>query len=44
MLKEVVPTMRRVALLQNSDHPAWAAYLSAINRVACDPCCRVHVL
>jgi ABC-type uncharacterized transport system substrate-binding protein len=34
MLKEVVPTMRRVAVMQNPEHPAWEAYLRAINAVA----------
>jgi putative ABC transport system substrate-binding protein len=34
MLKEVVPTMRRVAVMQNPDHPAWGAYLRAIETVA----------
>ena len=30
MLKEVVPTMTRVAVLQNPDHPAWNAYQRAV--------------
>jgi putative tryptophan/tyrosine transport system substrate-binding protein len=34
MLKEVVPAMTRVAVMQNPDHPAWNAYLSAIREVA----------
>jgi putative tryptophan/tyrosine transport system substrate-binding protein len=34
MLKEVVPTMRRVAVMQNPEHPAWEAYLRAITAVA----------
>ena len=28
MLKEVVPTMTRVAVMQNPDHPAWNAYVA----------------
>ena len=34
MLKEVVPTMTRVAVMQNPDHPAWNAYVRAIRDVA----------
>ena len=34
MLKEVVPSMTRVAVMQNPDHPAWNAYLRAIGEVA----------
>ena len=34
MLKEVVPAMTRVAVIRNSDHPAWNAYLNAIREVA----------
>jgi putative ABC transport system substrate-binding protein len=34
MLKEVVPSMTRVAVMQNPDHPAWNAYLRAIGAVA----------
>jgi len=34
MLKEVVPAMTRVAVMQNPDHPAWNAYLNAIREVA----------
>jgi putative ABC transport system substrate-binding protein len=34
MLKEVVPTMTRVAVMQNPDHPAWKGYLGAITSVA----------
>jgi putative tryptophan/tyrosine transport system substrate-binding protein len=34
MLKEAVPTMTRVAVMQNPDHPAWPAYLRAITTVA----------
>ena len=32
MLKEVVPSMTRVAVMQNPDHPAWNAYLRADQR------------
>jgi putative ABC transport system substrate-binding protein len=34
MLKEAAPAMTRVAVMQNPDHPAWTAYLHAINEVA----------
>ena len=34
MLKEVVPGITQVAVLQNPDHPAWNAYLRAISAVA----------
>jgi putative tryptophan/tyrosine transport system substrate-binding protein len=34
MLKEVVPAMTRVAVVQNPDHPAWNAYVRAIRDVA----------
>jgi len=34
MLKEVVPAMNRVAVMQNPDHPAWNAYVNAIREVA----------
>jgi putative ABC transport system substrate-binding protein len=34
MLKEAVPTMTRVAVMQNQDHPAWSAYLQAVRTVA----------
>jgi putative ABC transport system substrate-binding protein len=34
MLKEIVPGMTRVAVMQNPDHPAWNAYLRAINTIA----------
>ena len=34
MLKEVVPTMTRVAVLQNPDHPAWNAYVRAVREIA----------
>jgi putative ABC transport system substrate-binding protein len=34
MLKEVVPTMTRVAVVQNPDHPAWTAYVRAVRDVA----------
>ena len=34
MLKEAVPSMTRVAVMQNANHPAWSAYLSAIGTVA----------
>jgi putative ABC transport system substrate-binding protein len=34
MLKEIVPAMTHVAVMQNPDHPAWNAYLNAIREVA----------
>jgi putative ABC transport system substrate-binding protein len=34
MLKEVVPTMTRVAVVQNPDHLAWNAYVRAVREVA----------
>jgi putative tryptophan/tyrosine transport system substrate-binding protein len=34
MLKEVVPSLTRVAVMQNPDHPAWNAYVRAIEQVA----------
>jgi putative tryptophan/tyrosine transport system substrate-binding protein len=34
MLKEVVPGMTRVAVMQNAGHPAWNAYLRAIGAIA----------
>jgi putative tryptophan/tyrosine transport system substrate-binding protein len=34
MLKEVVPEITRVAVMQNPDHPAWNAYLRVIRTVA----------
>jgi putative ABC transport system substrate-binding protein len=34
MLKETVPRITRVAVMQNQDHPAWNAYLRAIATVA----------
>jgi len=34
MLKEAVPSITRVAVMQNSDHPAWTTYLHAIGAVA----------
>jgi putative ABC transport system substrate-binding protein len=34
ILKEAVPNMTRVAVMQNPDHPAWTAYLRAINEAA----------
>jgi ABC-type uncharacterized transport system substrate-binding protein len=34
MLKEVAPSMTRVAVMQNPDHPAWTAYLRAIGTIA----------
>jgi len=34
MLKEVVPGMTRVAVMQNPDHPAWKGYLQAIGEIA----------
>ena len=34
MLKEVVPSMTRVAVMQNPDHPAWNAYQRAIGAIA----------
>jgi putative ABC transport system substrate-binding protein len=34
MLKEVVPGLTRVAVMQNTGHPAWHAYLRAIAGIA----------
>jgi putative ABC transport system substrate-binding protein len=34
MLKEVVPNMTRVAIMQNAGHPAWNAYLQAVRSIA----------
>jgi putative ABC transport system substrate-binding protein len=34
MLKEVVPGVTRVAVMQNPDHPAWNGYLRAVNAIA----------
>jgi putative ABC transport system substrate-binding protein len=34
MLKESVPAMTRVAVMQNPDHPAWKGYLHAIGEIA----------
>jgi putative ABC transport system substrate-binding protein len=34
MLKEVTPSMTRVAVMQNPDHPAWNAYLRAAGEIA----------
>ena len=34
MLKEVVPGMTRVVVMQPSDHPSWNAYLRAIGTIA----------
>ena len=34
MLKEVVPGMTRVAVMQNTGHPAWNAFLRAVNATA----------
>jgi putative ABC transport system substrate-binding protein len=34
MLKEVVPSITRVAVLQNPDHPAWSAYQRAVGEIA----------
>jgi putative tryptophan/tyrosine transport system substrate-binding protein len=34
MLKEVVPSMTRVAVMQNTGHPAWNAYLRSIGTIA----------
>jgi ABC-type uncharacterized transport system substrate-binding protein len=34
ILKEVAPNIRRLALMQNTDHPAWRGYLHAINDIA----------
>jgi putative ABC transport system substrate-binding protein len=34
MLREAVPTIKRVAAMQNPDHPAWKGYLAAIRAVA----------
>jgi putative ABC transport system substrate-binding protein len=34
VLKEIAPQVRRVAIMQNVDHPAWPGYLRAINDIA----------
>jgi putative ABC transport system substrate-binding protein len=34
MLKEVVPSMTRVAVMQDAGHPAWSAYLRVIGAIA----------
>jgi putative ABC transport system substrate-binding protein len=34
MLKEVVPDLARVAVMQNPDHPAWNGYLGTITDIA----------
>ena len=34
MLKEVVPGITRVAVMQNPDHPAWNSYLNVIDAIA----------
>jgi putative ABC transport system substrate-binding protein len=34
MLKDAVPSMTRLAVMQNPDHPAWNAYLGAITAIA----------
>jgi ABC-type uncharacterized transport system substrate-binding protein len=34
ILKEIAPHVRRVAILQNTDHPAWLGYLRAIKTIA----------
>jgi putative tryptophan/tyrosine transport system substrate-binding protein len=34
MLKELVPAMTRVAVMQSPDHPAWKAYVTAVREVA----------
>src|SRR5215212_9204326 len=34
MLKEVAPSVTRVAVLQNPDHPAWSAYQRAVSAIA----------
>jgi putative ABC transport system substrate-binding protein len=34
ILKEIAPQIRRVALMQNVDHPAWPGYLRAIKEIA----------
>jgi putative tryptophan/tyrosine transport system substrate-binding protein len=34
MLKEVVPGVAKVAVMQNPDHPAWNGYLNAIRNLA----------
>ena len=34
MLKEIAPDVRRVAMMQNTDHPAWPGYLRAIKEIA----------
>ena len=45
MLKEVAPSITRVAVMQNPDHPAWNAYLRVVRDVAqgmaslCPRCC-----
>lgn len=34
LLKEVVPTIRRVAVMQNPNHPSWQGYLTSLSRIA----------
>jgi putative ABC transport system substrate-binding protein len=34
LLKEIVPGIRRVAVMQNPDHPAWNAYMGVIKAIA----------
>jgi putative tryptophan/tyrosine transport system substrate-binding protein len=34
ILKEIAPQTRRVAIMQNVDHPAWAGYSRAMNEIA----------
>jgi putative ABC transport system substrate-binding protein len=34
MLREMVPSMTRVAVMQNTGHPAWSAYLRVIDAIA----------
>jgi putative ABC transport system substrate-binding protein len=34
LLKEIAPQVRRIAIMQNVDHPAWPGYLRAINDIA----------
>jgi putative tryptophan/tyrosine transport system substrate-binding protein len=34
MLREIAPDVRRVAVMQNPEHPAWARYLSGVRDAA----------
>jgi putative ABC transport system substrate-binding protein len=34
LLKEVVPTIIRVAVMQNPNHPSWQGYLTSLSRIA----------